>query len=36
LRDGCREVTSELSWDRLTQQMEGYYKGVVAGSDGSY
>ena len=35
LREGCREVTSELSWDRLTQQMEGYYKGVVAGSDGS-
>ena len=22
LREGCREVTSELSWDRLTEQME--------------
>jgi glycosyltransferase involved in cell wall biosynthesis len=35
LKEGCREVTSELSWDRLTQQMESHYKEVVAGSDGS-
>ena len=35
LKEGCREVTSELSWDRLTEQMESHYKGVVAGSDGS-
>ena len=35
LREGCREVTSELSWDRLTEQMESCYRGVVAGSHGS-
>jgi glycosyltransferase involved in cell wall biosynthesis len=36
LKEGCREVTSQLSWDRLTEQMEGYYKAVLAGSDGAY
>ncbi len=31
LRDGCREVSSRLNWDLLTEQMEGYYKGVLVG-----
>jgi glycosyltransferase involved in cell wall biosynthesis len=34
LKEGCREVTSQLSWDHLTGQMEGYYQGVLAQSDG--
>jgi glycosyltransferase involved in cell wall biosynthesis len=34
LKEGCREVTSKLSWDHLTRKMEGYYQGVLAGSDG--
>ncbi|MFZ3216175.1 MAG: glycosyltransferase [Candidatus Acidiferrales bacterium] len=25
LRDGCPGVAAELGWDRLTEQMEGYY-----------
>jgi glycosyltransferase involved in cell wall biosynthesis len=36
LKEGCREVTSQLNWDHLTEQMEGYYKEVVAGNDGSH
>jgi glycosyltransferase involved in cell wall biosynthesis len=31
---GCHAVTEELSWDRLTEQMEGYYAEVLAGSNG--
>jgi len=31
---GCRAVAEELSWDRLTEQMEGYYAEVLAGNDG--
>jgi glycosyltransferase involved in cell wall biosynthesis len=34
LKEGCREVTSQLSWDHLTEQMEGYYQEVLAGEDG--
>ena len=36
LKEGCREVSSQLSWDHLTEQMEGYYKGVLAASDGTH
>jgi glycosyltransferase involved in cell wall biosynthesis len=36
LKEGCREVTSQLSWDRLTEQMENYYKEVLAGSAGAH
>ena len=35
LKEGCHEVTSQLSWDHLTNQMEGYYREVLARSDGS-
>jgi glycosyltransferase involved in cell wall biosynthesis len=34
LKEGCREVTSQLNWDHLTGQMEDYYKGILAGSNG--
>jgi glycosyltransferase involved in cell wall biosynthesis len=33
---GCRAVRAELSWDRLTEQMEGYYAEVLAGSNGAH
>jgi glycosyltransferase involved in cell wall biosynthesis len=29
-REGCRRVTDQLSWNRLTEQMEGYYNEVLA------
>jgi glycosyltransferase involved in cell wall biosynthesis len=29
LKAGCREVAAQLSWDRLTEQMEGYYFEVL-------
>jgi glycosyltransferase involved in cell wall biosynthesis len=35
-KEGCREVASQLSWDHLTEQMEGYYKDVLAGGHGSH
>lgn len=30
LREGCYKVAGELSWDRLTEQMEGHYVRVLA------
>jgi len=33
LKEGCREVTSQLNWDRLTRQMEDHYQGIVARSN---
>ena len=33
---GCRAVTEQLSWNHLTEQMEGYYAGVLAGSHGAH
>jgi glycosyltransferase involved in cell wall biosynthesis len=36
LREGCTEVTAQLSWDRLTQQMEGYYTDVLASENGTH
>ncbi len=32
-KDGCRRVAAELSWDRLTEQMEGYYAEALAKSN---
>jgi hypothetical protein len=29
-KDGCHQVASQLSWDRLAERMEGYYSGVLA------
>jgi len=34
LKAGCREVAAELSWDRLTEQMEGHYARVLKHSHG--
>jgi glycosyltransferase involved in cell wall biosynthesis len=34
LKAGCREVASQLTWDRLTRQMEGYYAEVVERRNG--
>ena len=34
LKEGCRRVADQLSWDRLTEQMEGYYAEVLAGANG--
>jgi glycosyltransferase involved in cell wall biosynthesis len=31
---GCRGVAEQLSWDRLTGEMEGHYARVLAGSNG--
>jgi glycosyltransferase involved in cell wall biosynthesis len=36
LREGCTEVAAQLSWDRLTQQMEGYYTDVLASENGTH
>ncbi|HXN18617.1 MAG TPA: glycosyltransferase [Candidatus Binatus sp.] len=35
LKAGCAEVTAQLGWDRLTEQMEGYYAQVLAGTNGN-
>jgi glycosyltransferase involved in cell wall biosynthesis len=29
-KEGCRRVADQLSWNRLTEQMEGYYDDVLA------
>jgi glycosyltransferase involved in cell wall biosynthesis len=29
-KEGCRQVADELSWNHLTEQMEGYYDDVLA------
>lgn len=34
-KEGCRRVADELSWERLTEQMEGYYTGVLVKSNGA-
>jgi glycosyltransferase involved in cell wall biosynthesis len=34
LKEGCKEVAAELSWDRLTQQMEQYYVEALASKNG--
>lgn len=34
LKEGCRRVADQLSWDRLTEQMEGYYTQALAKSNG--
>ncbi len=34
LKAGCVEVAAQLSWDRLTEQMEGYYAQVLSRPDG--
>jgi len=33
---GCHAVAEELSWTRLTEQMEGHYAEVLAGSNGAH
>ena len=33
LKAGCPGVVDQLSWDRLTEQMEGYYALALAGRD---
>ena len=33
---GCQAVAEELSWDRLTEQMEGNYAEVLAESNGAH
>lgn len=35
-RDGCSRVAGQLSWDRLTEQMEGYYAKVLAENNGAH
>jgi glycosyltransferase involved in cell wall biosynthesis len=34
LRAGCPAVAAELDWDRLTEQMEGYYARALGSSNG--
>jgi len=34
LKEGCRRVADQLSWERLTEQMEGYYTQALAKSNG--
>jgi len=34
LKKGCRTIASQLSWDHLTEQLEGYYKSILARSNG--
>jgi glycosyltransferase involved in cell wall biosynthesis len=34
LKEGCRWVADQLSWDRLTEQMEGYYAEALAKGNG--
>jgi glycosyltransferase involved in cell wall biosynthesis len=34
LKEGCRRVADQLSWDRLVEQMEGYYTQALAKSNG--
>jgi glycosyltransferase involved in cell wall biosynthesis len=35
-KEGCTRVAGQLSWDRLTEQMEGYYAQVLARDNGSH
>lgn len=34
MKEGCRTVAEELGWDRLTEQMEGYYVMTLARRNG--
>jgi len=34
LKEGCKEVAAQLSWDHLTQLMEGFYIEAMASSNG--
>ena len=34
LKEGCRRVAGQLTWDRLAAQMEGHYAQVLAGNSG--
>jgi glycosyltransferase involved in cell wall biosynthesis len=33
-KEGCRQVADQLSWERLTERMEGYYAEVLAENNG--
>jgi glycosyltransferase involved in cell wall biosynthesis len=35
-KEGCRRVAGQLSWDRLTEQMEGYYAMALTGTNGTH
>ena len=35
-KTGCREVAAQLSWDRLTQQMEGHYIDILRQTNEHY
>jgi glycosyltransferase involved in cell wall biosynthesis len=35
-KEGCSRVAGQLSWDRLTEQMEGYYAKVLAETNGAH
>ncbi|MBZ5696706.1 MAG: glycosyltransferase [Acidobacteriia bacterium] len=36
LKEGCHRAADQLSWDRLSEQMEGYYAEVLATSHGAH
>ena len=36
LKEGCRPVADQLSWDRLTEQMEAYYAAALAETNGAH
>jgi glycosyltransferase involved in cell wall biosynthesis len=36
LKEGCHRVADQLSWDRLTEQMEGYYAEALTQSNGAH
>jgi len=35
-KNGCREAAAQLSWVRLTEQMEGYYMETLAHTNGRH
>jgi len=34
-KEGCHRVAAQLSWDRLAEQMEGYYSNVLTEANGT-
>lgn len=34
LKEGCRAVAAQLNWNRLSEQMEGYYEAALAPANG--
>ena len=36
MKAGCRQVTDQLSWDRVTERMESYYADVLEQRDASH